>query len=156
MRNRKSVILALALLFVLVSGPGVGRVAAEESVIETAGVDFEPGAVIHVCWRMAEPENPFAAKGPFNCETTIKALDAPFPGGGVTGEQLMTVVEKVVEPGKIKEVRVRGLEAGKEAGNPSASMITVDKDASEFYNNYAGRDKAGRLAIFLDIEEKAE
>ena len=138
---------------------GIGLPAyalAEDGPMAAVGVDFEPGAAIHVCWRMAEPGNPFAAKGPFNCETTIKAVDAPFSGGGVTGEQLMTVVEKVVEPGKIKEVRVRSLEVGKDAGNPSAGMITVDKDASEFYNNYVGRDKSGRLSIFLDVEAKVD
>jgi hypothetical protein len=156
MLKKESVIILFAALVFFVSGPSVGPAAAEEPVIESAGMDFEPGAVIHVCWRMAEPGNPFLAKGPFNCETTVKAVDAPFPGGGITGDQLMAVAEKAVVAGKIKEVRARGLEAGKAADDPGASMMTVDKGSSEFYNSYVGRDKDGRLVIFLDIEEKAD
>ena len=149
MRNRKTVFIVLATLLVLISGPGTGRAAAEEPVIEAVGMDFEPGVVIHVCWRMVEPENPFLAKGPFNCEATVKAVDAPFPGGGITGDQLMGVAEKAVGAGKIKEVRARSLEAGKAAGDPGAGMMTVDRGASEFYNSYVGRDKDGRLVIFF-------
>jgi hypothetical protein len=83
-------------------------------------------------------------------------VDAPFPGGGITGDQLTAVAEKAVGSGKIKEVRARSLEEGKAAGDPSAGMMTVDKGPGEFYNNYVGRDKAGRLVIFLDIESSAD
>jgi hypothetical protein len=114
--------------------------------------DFDPGVRINVCWRRTPPGNPFLAAGPFNCDPVITAVDPPFPGGGVTGEQLMSVVDRVVVEGSVVEVRIRALEAGKDAGDPAAGMMTVNREANEFYNNYVGRDAEGRLVLFLDIE----
>lgn len=126
--------------------------AAGSHMIKQRVGDFEPGTVITVCWRKVPPGNPFTASGPFNCQSTIKALKAPFPGGAVNGDQLMAVVRQALGNVKIKEVRVRALQAGKDAADPGANMMSVSPGKSEFYNNYVGREASGRLVLFLDIE----
>jgi hypothetical protein len=136
--------------------PAVSEGGETSYLIKEKVGDFEPEVKIYVCWRKAKAGNPFLVEGPFNCETAITTVDAPFPGGGVTGEQLMSVVDKVVVKDSIIEVRIRALEAGKSADDPGAGMMTVDRDANEFYNNYVGRDARGRLVLFLDIETKAD
>ena len=129
---------------------------AGENMIQATVGDFEPGLVIHVCWRLVKQGNPFLAKGPFHCENTVEAVDATFPGGGLNGDQLMSVVEKAVGAKKVVEVRARELTAGQDVADPGANMITVDAGANEFFNNYVGRDSQGRLAVFLDIEVQSE
>ena len=130
--------------------------AGEASPLVTAkAADFDPGAKIHVCWRTALPGNPFLVTGPFNCSAFIQAVDAPFPGGGVNGDQIMSVVEKNFSPDQITEIRIRSLEAGQPADNPSAGLMSVSRGTDEFYNNYVGRIEGDRLAVFLDIEVKS-
>ena len=151
-----AVVVTVLLLSVLAFPVNQPVCYAGENMIQATVGDLEPGVVIHVCWRLIKQGNPFLAEGPFDCGNTVEALDAPFPGGGLNGDQLMSVVEKAVGTKKIVEVRARGLTAGQDAADPGANMITVDAGANEFFNNYIGRDSQGRFAVFLDIEVQGE
>ena len=130
--------------------------SAGENMIQAKMEDFDPEASIHVCWRLVRPGNPFLVEGPFDCGATVSAVKAPFPGGGLNGDQLMAVARKAAGDQRVNEVRVRSLTAGKDAADPGANLMTVDAGPDEFYNNYVGRDGRGRLVIFLDIELAAE
>ena len=156
MRARTRLISTMAALFLISLGALTAGAGDAAPTIKAKVSDFDPGAVIHVCWRHVPPGNPFPAKGPFDCSASIKAVDASFPGGGVNGDQIMSVVEKTVSLDRVVEVRIRGLEAGKPADDPAAGMMSVSRGASEFYNSYVARDDRDRLALFLDIEIKPE
>lgn len=130
--------------------------SAGDYVIRAIVDDFEPGEKIHVCIREVKPGNPFEAEGYFNCGAIITAVDAPFPGGGVTGDQLMHAVQEAFGSRPVGEVRVRALTAGRPVDDPNASMMTVAPGHNEFYNSYVGRDQNGRSAIFLDVDVTGE
>lgn len=114
--------------------------------------NFDPGEVIHVCGILVDSGNPFNVTGPFVCDVTVKSVNAPFPGGGINGDQLMAVVHKSAGNKKIDKTRARALTVGMDAADPGTNMMTVDTGAGEFYNNYVVQDQQGRLVIFLDIE----
>ena len=125
---------------------------AENIVVQSKTEDFEPGTTVHVCWRMVEPGNPFLVSGEFDCKSKIEAVKAPWGGGGINGDQLIGIVDRVKGDIKIKEVRIRSLSEGLKATDQSVNMMTVDKGDDEFYNSYVVKDNRGRFAVFLDIE----
>lgn len=145
-------LLLVALICPALCPPAQAKGPAVSHLIKQKVGDFPAGAAIAVCWRTVTAGNPFLAGGPFNCATTIKAVKAPFPGGAINGDQLMAVVHQGLGAAKIKEVRVRALQPGKDAADPGANLMTVSPGAGEFYNNYVGRQADGRLAVFLDLE----
>ena len=145
-------VLAVHLCLVLATAASAQDADQPPHMIAQRAPDIQPGASIAVCWRVVPPGNPFKAAGPFNCGSAIRAVKAPFPGGAVNGDQLMAVIGQALGAAKIKEVRVRALQAGRDAADPGANLMTVSKGANEFYNNYLGREESGRLVIFLDVE----
>ena len=112
-------------------------------------VDFAPGAKINVCWRTFAGDNPFAVSGDFECANDpIVAIDAPFPGGGLTGRQITDFVKTKVP--QAQEMLARSVKAGEDP-KKSKGSISVGDEEMGFYNNYVVADGDG-FRLYVDVQ----
>lgn len=135
-------------------GPGVATApsggATGMNVVEKPS-ELPVGGAVHVCWRAVPPGNPFLAKGPFDCGTTVTLVAAPWGSGDVSGTQLLDALAGKPK-GKVGEVRIRAEAPGSAPGDPSASMMTAERGDSEFYGKYVVKTDDGAFRVFLDVE----
>lgn len=94
--------------------------------------------------RARRPDAPFVDAG------TVVAVDAPFPGGGVTGAQLATVARTWAAGREIQEIRAKSPEVG--AVETWSGAISVGDADNEYYGNYVARDSAEELVVFLEVQ----
>lgn len=155
-----SVVLALIVLFLLWGGDRDAlRANRQPSSKHITPKEIAVGAKITVRWRTIPSEStPFAAGAPYSHEGGVTAIKAPYPGGGVTGKQLVESVRPSVPEGKMRRVWARGVREGEAADSGPSGIsvlafgISVGDDEREFYDNFVMQDAAGKLVIYLDVE----
>lgn len=114
-------------------------------------VDFAPNTKIITCYRLVPTgSNPFTLQGEFSCSQSIVAIDAPFPGGGVTGKQIVELINKSKVKGEIKNIRAHNVVTEKPFKSGGA-MIVTGSDGN-YYNSYVYKPESGDLKIYLDLE----
>lgn len=113
-------------------------------VVNSQG-DFEENVSIIIYYRWSNDY--FDKETHFKKLTTIQTVDAPFPGGGVTGEQVYSEIA-AAEKDKTFKIFARSVK-----NNPFnwKGSIEVSNSKNEYYNNYVCADKDGQLYMFLDL-----
>ncbi|BBM84100.1 ankyrin repeat domain-containing protein [Candidatus Uabimicrobium amorphum] len=110
--------------------------------------DFETNVSVIIYYRWTNDF--FDKETHFKKLATIQTVDAPFPGGGVTGAQVYNEVAAVIKDkgGKIFARSVKN--------DPFTWKGSIEiKDAkNEYFNNYVCADKDGQLYMFLDLKKK--
>jgi hypothetical protein len=109
-------------------------------------------AAITVYWRYVPVTmNPFEIKAPFDNSGTVKAAVSPFGGGGITGKQVISVINKKKTGRAVVRYRALFLKNQEDpSGKPSMSTIVVRNDDS-FYDTYVINTKDEKLAIYVDV-----
>jgi hypothetical protein len=107
-------------------------------------------APVLVCIRKVTGDNPFAAKGPFDCRASVKSFRAPFGEGSINGKQLVGAVRKYLGDTAFSEVRVHTVEDGHEPGR-MMRMTGVNDDENEFFGDRVVTIPGGGFRIYLDV-----
>ncbi len=110
---------------------------------------FPPQTEITVYWRRVQ--NIYFPQGRFEKQAKIRAIKAPFPGGGVSGEQITLLLKKELPHEKISQIYLRSISKGKEPEDYQNGRITIKGEANSFFNNYVSLDGENNLLMFLDI-----
>ena len=113
-------------------------------VVNSQG-DFEVNVSIILYYRWSNDY--FDKETHFKKLTSIQTIDAPFPGGGVTGEQVYSEIAAVEKDKKFK-IFARSVKNDPFTWRGS---IEVSNSKNEYYNNYVCADKDGQLYMFLDL-----
>ena len=110
---------------------------------------FPPQTEITVYWRRVQ--NIYFPQGRFEKQAKIRAMEAPFPGGGVSGEQILQLLKKEIPQEKISQIYLRSIGKEKEPEDYQNGRITIKGEANSFFNNYVSVDGENNLLMFLDI-----
>jgi len=113
------VVCSIVIVFVLICNTIFGANEVGTSFLKLPQVkiagqlsQFKPGTEIMVNWRAVPVKARYRATKPYKKLGTIKAVDAPFEGGGITERQLFKLIRSRISEGKIVGVWACYVEPG--------------------------------------------
>lgn len=109
-------------------------------------------AKVTVYWRYVPAHvNPIDIKSAFDNSGDITAIKTSFGDGGITGNQVVTLIKKKQLKKKVIRYRALSLKNGDDpSGKPSLASIVVRDDES-YYDNYIIKNRNNELAIYIDV-----